>query len=193
MFIISPRELDAVDRENLTVVSSNTGTGEVSLPDVEHLGLQLGDTVERWKVFNTARATNREFGVWESERTYPELLGCNDEFFWGELTYEKVRYHVFPTRDKGHAHVTERELTNFGIVFDNVQYPDSDIVGHYFVRVKKEEGQAIVHGTGYIVKSNVFTDEDLTIVGIADKPATGTTKYWSLWNPEIVTGKQIHR
>jgi hypothetical protein len=112
-----------VDRELLTVVTtpSSQSALEVAYSDVKHLGLNVGDTVERWKVFNTAIETNRIshapsnisskqhysaeglMSFWECENSlYPEITDCNSNYIYDEDYYGNVlagtpiRHHKFP-------------------------------------------------------------------------------------------------
>lgn len=111
-----------VDREILTVVNTPASqvANEVALADVRHLGLNLTDTVERWKVFNTAIMTTYtspypnagsishtgaegEMAFWEAENSlYPEFIDCNGDSVFGEdawgdtLAGTPIRHHKFP-------------------------------------------------------------------------------------------------
>ena len=73
------------DLQLLTVVANNASlsANDIWLSDVEHLGLSVWDTIERWKVLNTATITSSEttthpysyegeFGYYETDQTYPE-------------------------------------------------------------------------------------------------------------------------
>jgi hypothetical protein len=113
-----------VDRELLTVVTtpSSQSALEVAESDVKHLGLTIGNTVERWKVFNTAIETNRIaysgsgtvgpknhfaavglMSFWECETSaYPEVKDCNGDYIYDTDYYGNVlagtpiRHHKFP-------------------------------------------------------------------------------------------------
>ncbi len=99
------------DKSLYTVVVSENASGiatsinnstEVSLNDVEHLGLHIGDTVPRWKVFNTALRTycsndlqdsayntqvfsRGEMAYWESFYNYPQAKDCSNKTIYGNF------------------------------------------------------------------------------------------------------------
>lgn len=111
-----------VDRELLTVVTtpSSQSALEVAEADVRHMGLVIGDTVERWKVFNTAILKNYVtpytnggtyshdsasglMSFWECESsTYSEVQDCNGDYifdtdYYGNaLAGTPIRHHKFP-------------------------------------------------------------------------------------------------
>lgn len=111
-----------VDRQLLTVVASPASQAALTVAeaDVKHLGLTLGQTVERWKVFNTAIRTSYTGPVantgsyshtaaaglmsfWECENSvYPISTDCNGDYIYDEDAYGNVlagtpvRHHKFP-------------------------------------------------------------------------------------------------
>ena len=120
------------DKSVYTVVASEDVNGEaiainnsteVSLNDVEHLGLALGNTVPRWKVFNTALRTycsndlmdsayntgvftKGELAYWESTYKYPKLKDCSNKTVFGKFDVNgnlledysdtPIRHHKMP-------------------------------------------------------------------------------------------------
>lgn len=177
--IISPvfpligRAPTATDLEILTVVPNNAVLGplDVWLSDVEHLRLDINGQVERWKVFNTATITSSqtttspysyegEFSYYESDsETYPEVRDCDQNLVWGNdadsnpiTTNTKVRLFKFPDRRLVH-HIDKRSLRMwarpFGIQFDNITYPSSDIIGHQFVMAERTEFDKTVVDAGW--------------------------------------------
>lgn len=93
------------DDQLLTVVGSAIGVAddEIYEPNVEHLGLTAGQTVERWKVYNTAiqRVSNNEMGYYETEALYPDTLGCDGLPIYpytgsGPFVMDKIRHHRLP-------------------------------------------------------------------------------------------------
>jgi hypothetical protein len=92
------------DTNLVTVVANSVpvlSIDTIRQSDVEHLGLTVGDTVERWKLFNTAikvKELNKDRGYW-SFHGYFGYYESNQEYpsSFGSLAGEKVRYHRMPT------------------------------------------------------------------------------------------------
>lgn len=104
--------------------------------------------VRKWKVYSTGE--NNRFGYYNSEEIYnnpPNYCGDN---YWGldsegnSLLGKPVRYHVIPDR---HAEplMTESTVKKIGVSFSNIEYPNENIVGHFFVsNVRTPENSLIV-------------------------------------------------
>lgn len=111
-----------IDKAILTVVDTppnDIESGTVYIRDVEHLGLSVGDEIERWKVFNTAFATvsfpysfngdtmtkqNGRLGYYEcADSQYPESKDCKGNYIYGKdawgntLAGSPVRHCLMPT------------------------------------------------------------------------------------------------
>lgn len=107
---------------------------------------------KNWQVFNTAtilesnvlgKRIRGRFGYYQTTTNYPVVNTCtNPEDYWGKdcdgtkLTGSPIRHHRFPAWDN----VAPEVLTGcqagdpiLGAKFSNVTYPNTDIVGHYFV------------------------------------------------------------
>lgn len=176
--IISPvfpmigRNSNSSDLTLQTVVTNSAvlAANEVWLSDVEHLGLEVGDTVPKWKVFNTAYLTDvqlsthpytyeGEFSFYESDETYPDIQDCDGISLWGTdvdeiniTTDTKVRLFKFPDRRLVSHISTNGEYTvPFGIKFDNIAYPNSDVIGHRFVFADRTEFDKTVVDSGWSV------------------------------------------
>lgn len=134
-----------VDRQLLTVVTtpSSQTANEVALADVAHLGLTLGNTVERWKVFNTAimstydspyssgsgggtyshNSAEGEMAFWETNAsTYPLDTDCSGNYIYGadawgtDLAGTPVRHHKFPDSTLIEHAFTSRSLSTGTII-----------------------------------------------------------------------------
>lgn len=106
------------DTTNVTVVAHTgafAGTDEIDEYDVQHLGLAVGDTIERWKIYNTAiedEGLNDNRGYWafggfcgyyeDENQQYPESFG--------DLEGVNVRYHRMPTLSMCPVHKDYFEL-----------------------------------------------------------------------------------
>ncbi len=182
VFHIPGRSSVANDTKLLTVVADSTNpinSNQVWESDVKHLDLQIGDTIEHWKVFNTASITDSQttvhpytyeglMGYYETDNNYPEIRSCDNELIWGKdfndidiTETTKIRHHRFPDRRlvshfSSHKNIGEDKLIEvarpFGIKFDNLEYPSSDVVGHQFCYVKRSETNKTVLDSGWFTK-----------------------------------------
>lgn len=153
-FLIPGRAADSNDRQLLEVVQGTAGAGEVSFADVEHLGLSIGDEIEKWKVFNTADSIGR-LGYYENSALFPLDEDCDGEPLWGSLAGTPIRHHQMPDRSKVPV-VSNGQLNHIALEFTNVQYPSSDIVGHYFLRAARTEDNKRVLSAGYLGNVNSY-------------------------------------
>jgi hypothetical protein len=152
VFNIAGRSPDDFDLTPLTVVLANPGFNEVSIFDVQHLGVTAGDTIPRWRVFNTARADGR-LGYYEGTTIYPDIEECDGTPVFGNLVGQNIRHHRIP--DRKLVPLYERNLlrnflTYIGLSFDNITYPSSNIVGHKIYMAEANENEFTVIDTGYI-------------------------------------------
>jgi hypothetical protein len=121
----------------------------VDLFDVRHLDLEEGDQVQHWKFNNTAQADG-VMGFWEaSDATYPEDLDCEGNPLYGALAGQPIRHHRFPDRKLVPLH-EDGNINLLGIEFDNVDYPHPNIIGHYFVSVKRGQNNRTVFDRGIV-------------------------------------------
>jgi len=137
------------DNDLLTVIANGSPIvgNQVWQSDVDHLDLSIGDEVERWKVFNTATITvsntaahpydyEGTFSYYELDTTYPDIRDCNDDLIWGgDITTDtKIRLFKFPDRRLiSHIDQTGEYILPLGIKFDNINYPNSDVIAHQFL------------------------------------------------------------
>lgn len=177
VFHIPGRESTSFDTEILVV-----GT-DIQVEETRHLGLSLGDQVERYKVFNTGNAN--QMAYYESDSgLYPSIKDCDGEFVFGELANTPVRHHRFPSR-KEVPLVDGDNLNIFGIEFDNIQYPDTDIIGYYIVRGKRDESNRTVLDSGYL-SHLLQDDEGIKYFGLNSYSATPDPVYFNLYSPKVL-------
>lgn len=156
VFHIPGRAANVNDTSLLTVADAPTSGNTVSLEDVAHLNLEVGDTIPRWKFYNTFTTsfTQPNLGYHESTSTYPTTLGCDNLPIYGDLSGQPIRHHRFPDRRNYPTQYLnsagETRLNQFGVNFSNISYPDSDIVGHFFVKAKRTESNKTVIDQGVI-------------------------------------------
>lgn len=122
-FNIPGREPTGYDLQALTVVDVAPAVNQINIKEVKHLGLQVGDTVPRWKVRNTA--AEGKLGYYQTNTNYPLTTNCDGDYVWGTLAGSPIRHHRMPDRtlvDGDYAY-------NISLNFENVQFPREDIVG----------------------------------------------------------------
>ena len=211
VFICIGRNSTSNDTELLTVVANATVTpaaNEIWLSDVEHLpqdkfdtwvGTYLGSSIQRWKVFNTA-VIDGTFGYYEAEATYPDIRDCDNNLIWGndadgnaieETT--KIRLFRFPDR-KMFPHYYGDGTNSFGILygiqFDNIVYPSTDIVGHQFCYAERDELNKTVIDTGWLAKlydDNSLLLGDLTQNGVFITGLMGSAEAMA-GDPQMIEG-----
>lgn len=162
--------IDGWDSTLLTI-----GT-DVAIEDVRHIDSTLvaGDTIERWKVFNTAiRLTpaadyyaEGELAYWESELDYPETLDCDGARVYPE---GKVRYHKMPDVTLvPHAlyDATDNVFRTYplGLRFENINYPAEyadQIIGYKIVRRLRDNSSSSVLDKGLFETTILATSSDL--------------------------------
>ncbi len=139
--------------------------------EVEHIPLsefeidqeeRIGNKIKRWKLYNTATVTNTnttahpyswegEFAYYETDEVYPTITNCDNESIWGPdvETGDKVRLFKFPDRQLiPHAN-SEGYIIPFGYKFDNIVYPNSDIIAHQFCQAERTEFDKTVVDSGW--------------------------------------------
>lgn len=168
--------------------------------DVTHLnesdfttwnGDYIGSTIEKWKVFNTAYVTDSHSGVhpfihegkmgfYEGITNYPDIRDCDNALIWGEdsggneITAETpIRHHKIP--DRGLLAIWSGDFSEYirpiGLKFYNIAYPSTDIVGHQFCHVIRDESSKTVLDSGWFAKR--LDDTNLLIID----PDGGSTTY----------------
>lgn len=157
-FPISGRSPSVFDLQELTVVEGTPGLNQIHVNEVTHLGLEIGDTVPRWRVVNTAKADGT-LGYYEATTQYPNKLDCEGDSIWGALAGENVRYPKLPDRSlvPVYENVNDETYLNLlGLKFDNITYPDDDIIGHRFVVAKRDRFNSTVVDTGVLASKNTL-------------------------------------
>ena len=123
----------------------------INNPDLQHLPIK--DTYESWEVYNTGQYDNttRRLSYYEGDQLYPTTLDCNEEFIYGDLAGTPIRHHKMLCRKEVVLQYGEggRFLNYLGLKFNNVQYPDSSIIAHRFVYVKRNDYNKTVLDTGF--------------------------------------------
>jgi len=133
------------DTQQYSLVSSSWNQ-TTTIPDTEgaHLGLVAGDTVERWKVYNTAYKDSTlnpdifsagQMAYYESETNYPNTEDCNGNFIYGSLAGTPIRHHKFPDSSLEFNSTGSNKINALGIKFKDVALPP----GTYAYRIVKCE------------------------------------------------------
>lgn len=217
VFHIPGRSSVVNDTKLLTVVADSTNpinSNQVWESDVKHLGLVIGNTIEHWKVFNTASITDFQLtthpytyeglmGYYESENNYPEIKDCNDNLIWGDdsngntiTTSTNIRHHRFPDRrliSHYSAYTSSGNLVEvivpFGIKFDNVEYPSSEVIGHQFCYVKRSEANKTVLDGGWFMKTEDNENLDFSLSSLKGIKLSGFDTSVNGVTPTIQSGK----
>jgi len=170
------------DLNLLTVVSNGAvlGSNDVWLSDVDHLDLSIGQTVPTWKVFNTATITTSNttthpydyegrFAYYELDTTYPDIRDCDDNLIWGDgiTTDTKVRLFKFPDRRLiSHIDQTGEYILPFGIKFNDITYPNADVIGHQFMFADRSNNlDKTVLDSGWLVRPTETTTDTISVDG----------------------------
>ena len=155
----------------------------------------VNNTVERWKIFNTAirtettpdslgyYTTKGELAYWESQDyNYPSTTDCNTNLpIYGDLAGQKVRYHKMPDSTLephfyGYGNLTNPTTQEFACIrplnieFTNinipVQYADQ-VQGYRIVRVSRNDFNSSVIDKGVLHPNTAlsFKDNDFRVSG----------------------------
>lgn len=140
----------------------------------------------RWQVYNTATkyvtpisgsSVSGLMGYYEVTNTYPEVnapCDTHEDGYWGRDwqgnlidTNTKIRHHKMPGSELVHSSSVEHY--RIGINFTDVSnYPDEDIVGHYFVYGDRTSEKTIVD-KGLLFPLKKYTpdsDKQLLLAGL---------------------------
>jgi len=159
VFHIPGKSKSGYDGDTLTVVATPTSNLNINVAEVRHLGYKVGDTLERWEVYNTAQSNGR-MSYYEADTSYPDTLDCN-----GDRIYPtgKIRHHKLPDRSLLPVYEMvgdDPKLNLLGLEFNNVEYPATDIVGHQFVMVPRDQFNSTVLDYGFFVPYNTVASND---------------------------------
>lgn len=175
VFHIPGMKSDSYHQQLLTVIDNlgSLGATDVFLSDVEHLGLNIGDSIPRWKVHNTATLTDSNTGshpysyagamsYYEANFEYPDIRDCNGNFIWGTNIQpgDKVRFHQMPDRNiiPHVAGSINEYILPIGLEFTVPSYPAPDIIGHRFVHAVRDDYNRTVVDAGYVAGAQKNTD-----------------------------------
>lgn len=167
-FHIPGRPATAFDLQELTAVTTTTPSiTEVNIADVQHLGVNFNDKVERWKVFNTASSPIDGKGTLGYHQTnnsvYPDIRDCDGFSIWGKdsgdnsLVGTPIRHHRIPSR-RIVPNKSGGVLNIIGLEFDNIEYPNSNIIGHRFLMGKRDESNSTVIDQGLLFYNESWLD-----------------------------------
>lgn len=197
VFHIPGREANDSDLQELDVIEGLTAGNNVSENDVQHLGLEIGDTVARWKFENTSSGVlGGNMAYHQSESTYPLDTDCNGAYVYGDLAGTPIRHHRFPDRRRVPVQFLDSldrtRLNKFGVEFSNITYPDTDITGHFFVKAKRTNSDKTVIDNGYLFgylnPAGSGAIEEYEFSSEISRPATTTANIengtiWALSSP----------
>lgn len=165
-------------------------------PDIGMVGT---NTIERWKIFNTAIRTEvtqqpdnpgyfitkGELAYWESQDySYPTTTDCNNQLIYGGLAGQKVRYHKMPDATLephfyGYNTQTNPTAQDFATIRPlNVEFFDinipteyiDQIQGYRIVRVERNEFNSSVLDKGITYHNTLKQDTSTNISHIQSYP-----------------------
>lgn len=127
---------------------------------------------EKWKLFDTSIKDSTPigydssglFGYYELPFTYenpPKFCGPD---YWGtnwqgtSILGQQVRLFVVPDRSF-EPHETLTSIRPIGIKFENIEYPNSNVIGHYFSLVVLNSSNIVAKGLG--INTILSFDADL--------------------------------
>lgn len=188
------------DTQLLTVVG-NTFTltaNQVWESDVDHIDIsqfedpdspKIGNEIQTWKIFNTATVTTSntaahpysyegQFAYYQTDENYPNIRDCNNNLIWGDGITEntKVRLFKFPDR-RVLSHISDdgEWLRSFGFKFDNITYPDPDIIGHRFCIADRTNFDKTVIDSGWSVGESANVDLGVDTIRVDGAYLNGVT------------------
>ena len=161
------------DEKSLLIIGTDIEATQVQhIPPPNGIQWVNGDTIEKWKVFNTSNIIapkNFRWAYYECEDIYPETKDCKGEYIYGDLVGTPIRHHRFPDRHEiplydvldffVNDHGYEKDKLNlFGVEFDSttIEYPHPDIIGHYFVVGRRTPDTQTVVESGYFNGENAW-------------------------------------
>lgn len=129
---------------------------KVEITDIDGI-----NKVPKWKLHDTSDSNTKELGYYQSDEKYVDPVNFCGTDYWGvdadgySLKDTNVRYHKIPSREKEWLISQTDALAKryIGITFSNVEYPNNDVVGHFFVTASAKT----VLSSGYLLP---FNDED---------------------------------
>jgi hypothetical protein len=125
-------------------------------PDISDLQLiPIGATAnrERWQVHSTGRDGN--FGYYSAGEIYKNPPNFCNRDYWGRdadnipLINSPVRYHAVPDRH-AEALIQGNTVRAIGVQFNQIDYPNDSIVGHFFVSNIRSASTSLVTAKGVL-------------------------------------------
>lgn len=156
-------------------IASQWDTSPISTwtPDMRHIFNDPADydgSLKRYQVYNTATKFNTPssglMGYYQTESAiYPDIVDCNGESIWGidacgnQLAGQNIRHHRMPDRQlqPQYNYATDK-IRLIGVTFNNIEYPDTRIVGHYIVAAERTEDNKTVLDKGVAFRYNDCSD-----------------------------------
>lgn len=155
-------------------VSNDYGTFDFQAIQEGTVSLYINNTqTEKWRLLDTSLKdptpdagydSSGLFGYYELPFTYENPPKYCGEDYWGNnwqgtsILGEKVRLFVVPDRSF-EPQETDLTIRPIGIKFENVTYPNNDVVGHYFSTVILNSSNVVAKGLG--INSLLSSDPDL--------------------------------
>lgn len=160
-----------------------------------------------WALVSSARRTSNVFGniegvmggyyssqLYENPKNYCNSNGDDD--YWGvdcdgdKLLNTNIRYHYLPDRvtepiTNASGTVTGAKYNKIGVKFSNIQYPDDNIVGHYFVTNIRTVNNSLILDKGMFFQWWGNDDNKKTRVIDYDQP-DNPREFYGFISPEAM-------
>jgi len=192
VFHIPGRQISSIDTQLITITTNNIEKYEF------YPNIAIGQQIERWKLENTSQAEvsfnsdleTMDMSYWEdSTFKYPQTKDCNNNYIFGNLQNTPIRHHKFPNRNTTSRPFyipSSNEMWGMGIQFENVIYPNNNIIGHFFVSAKRtDENKTVIDSARF----NSVYDDSVSIGTSLLSMETGTQlgtdiKYLEVFSPK---------
>lgn len=164
---------------------------------------------EKWKLQDTSSLSvdqlaqydfTYEPGYYEISQEYvnPPNYCNDDENYWGNdyngdpLT-GKIRYVVIPDKSTHQIYDNSRQISRIGLHFDNIEYPSTDIVGHYFVTSVIDEFNSNIVDKGFLFPFGCLgdCDEGRYLHNVDGNTYDPTSLYYNYVSPEILVNNNF--
>lgn len=156
---------------------SDLGSDEVSIEDAKPFNKNIGDTIERWRLYNTcyreekntvndAYYSKGQLAYWESSFDYPTTQSCTAEYIYPQ---GKIRHHKMPdtTMEPHFISITNDDNDTFilslGLEFDLTDFiaelqtrlgsKYSELQGFKISRVKRDRNNRTILDKGLAYRS----------------------------------------
>ena len=144
----------------------------------------LASKLKYFQVYDTSITTSNKttFNYYETSVAYPEFKDCQNLRIFPD---GNITHHRFPETTMSENQ--NLKVMQYGIQFENIEYPHPDIIGHEFVYAKRtEENKTIIDKgiLGNLAESNKF-------IGFTWLTPRNRSNYHYYISPEFLYNKKL--